>query len=258
MVLSACDGEKRDRGDPGWFPSSEHRAAKGEESCTSPQRECQAVVAFLLHHQHIPACPHPMGWATYFLLPSIALESSKRHGLRERDPRFAYPANLHVPWLGCRKVSQAANAERDREERGCPASPIPPTASTSPGSGTETWKIRCIQEHLWRRCTCPWLEPQGSHGQRWGGKVQAVWQRWSLLFVVCSFPPPKNPKQIQSRSHGAVRPAAEVLRGGCGEGGAGKGGRRDQSHSWWEMDSNPCCLYLRRQMDVEPGFLEDP
>lgn len=88
----------------------------------SPQRECQAVVAFLPQCQHIPACHHSVAWATYVLLPSIALESTKRHGLRERDPRFAYSANLHVPWLGCRKMSRAANPERHREERGYPAS----------------------------------------------------------------------------------------------------------------------------------------
>lgn len=73
MLLSACNGREERCGDPGWFPSSEHPGAKGEESSTSPQQECQAVVAFLLRHQHSPACPHPMTWATYLLLPSIAL-----------------------------------------------------------------------------------------------------------------------------------------------------------------------------------------
>lgn len=67
--------------------------------------------------------------------------------------------------------------------------------------------------------------------------------------------PPKNP---ETSFCGAAQPAAEMLRGWCGEGGVEKGGRRDQSCSYWEMDSNSCCVYLRRQMDVEPGFLGDP
>lgn len=83
VVECACDGREERHSDPGWFPSSEHPGATGGESHMPPQRECQTVAAFLLHHQRIPACPYSMERATYFLLPSIALES-KRHGPLER------------------------------------------------------------------------------------------------------------------------------------------------------------------------------
>lgn len=92
----------------------------------------------------------------------------------------------------------------------------------------------------------------GSSGQVEGSKGKVFWALWSLLFVVCSFfPKKKNPETSFCR---AAQAAAEMLRGWCGEGGVEKGGRRDQSRSYWEMDSNSCCVYLRRQMDVELDF----
>lgn len=61
-------------------------------------------------------------------------------------------------------------------------------------------------------------EETGRHVQQHGPSCL-----WSVPF------PPKNMRQTQSCSHGAARPAAEVLRGWRGEGGSGRGGRRDQS-----------------------------
>lgn len=67
-------------------------------------------------------------------------------------------------------------------------------------------------------------------GVKGAGTFGSVVPSVCVLFVFCSFLP-KNTQQTESRSHGAARPAAEVLRGWRGKGGSGKGGRRDQSRS---------------------------
>lgn len=183
-------------------------------------------MTFPLHLKHTYACPLPVGWATSFLLPSTALECTQRHRLRVR-------AQVCMICMICVICKPPRPLQEGRE---CPASPIP------------------CQEHLRQGCRCACPEPQGrlaSGGENREGVLGGVVPPARGLF---SFPP-KNPERSFC---GAAQPAAEVLRGWCGEGGVEKGGRRDQSRSYWEMASNSCCVYLRRQMDVEPGFLEDP
>lgn len=53
--------------------------------------------------------------------------------------------------------------------------------------------------------------------------MQAVWQRWSLLFVVCSFPPQKTPNKQKAAPTEQLGQLQKCLEGGVGRGVRGRG-----------------------------------